>query len=256
MRGRFINNFFDYFELVFADTPALKREVYKIRYKVYCEELGYEDITQFNQPLERDAFDTHAQHLLIRHRRSGLCAGTARCVLPFDEFAHKQPLPSEVFCQTALNEQIITPIGLRRGDYSEVSRIAIRAEFRRRITLDQHGYLDHQSYNFTQEELKCFSHIATCLYFALAAYFAQQSSIQYLIAMMEPRLMKHLNRTGIYFQPAGDMIDYHGIRMPFIVYKDDLIANIKPLFRPFFDNVSQQVAAELNAAEPLALEIA
>lgn len=241
---------------MFADTPALKREVYKIRYQVYCEELAYEDSSQFKQPLERDAFDAHAQHLLIRHRRSGVYAGTARCVLPFDEFAHKQPLPSEVFCREALNEHIISPMGLRRGDYSEVSRIAIRAEFRRRLTVGHQHYQDHQAYHFHQQELKCFSHIATCLYFALAAYYTLQPSIQYLIAMMEPRLMKHLNRTGIYFQAAGDMIDYHGIRMPFIVYKDDLIANIKPLFRPFFDDVNQRVAAELSASEPLALEIA
>jgi N-acyl amino acid synthase of PEP-CTERM/exosortase system len=251
-----INNFFDHFELVLVSTADLKRDVYKVRYQVYCEELGYEDKTQFKQPLERDAFDKHAQHLLIRHRRSGLCAGTARCVLPFDEFEHKQPLPSEVFCQTALNQQIITPMGLRRGDYSEVSRIAIRADFRRRITFDQHGYLNHQAYNFTPDELKMFPHIATCLYFALASYFFQREAIQSLIAMMEPRLMKHLSRTGIYFQPAGQTINYHGLRQPFILYKDSLMNNIKPLFRQFFDSVFQQVKQDLRTEAPMALQLA
>lgn len=239
-----------------ATTPEQKRDVYKIRYQVYCEELAYEDKTQFKQPLERDCFDGHSHHFLIRHRRTGLAAGTARCVLPFDEFGHKQSLPSELFCRKALDENIITALGLRRGDYSEVSRIAIRAEFRRRITLDHQVYLDHQAYEFTQDELKSFSHIAICLYFALAAYFHLRSDIPALLAMMEPRLMKHLNRAGIYFQPAGILMDYHGIRQPFILYKEDLISNIKPLFKPFFDTVYQLMANELSIGEPLALEIA
>lgn len=239
-----------------ADTPSLKRDVYKIRYQVYCEELAYEDKSQFIQPLERDRFDSHSHHFLIRHRRTGLAAGTARCVLPFDEFNHKQPLPSEVFCQTALNDQVISPIGLKRGDYSEVSRIAIRAEFRRRLTIDHQVFLDHQSYQFTQDELKSFSHIATCLYFTLAAYYRLRDDIHAMIAMMEPRLMKHLNRTGIYFQPAGRLMDYHGVRQPFILYKEDLVSNIKPLFRPFFETIDELVTSELTTENQLALEIA
>ena len=251
-----INNFFDYFELVLAKTPAQKRDVYHIRYQVYCDELGYEDKSQFKQPLERDRFDGHSLHFLIRHRRTGLAAGTARCVLPFDEFGHKQSLPSEHFCQPALDSSIITNLGLRRGDYAEVSRVAIRAEFRRRITLDHQVYLDHQGYQFTSDELQSFSHIAICLYFALAAYYQQNQNIHAMIAMMEPRLMKHLNRPGIYFQPAGQLIDYHGVRQPFILHKDSLVTDIKPAFRPFFNSVCQLVTDELTEENQLALDIA
>lgn len=68
--------------------------------------------------------------------------------------------------------------------------------------------------------------------------------------------MKHLNRAGIYFQPAGQLIDYHGSRQAFILYKDNLLTNIKPQFRPFFDTVRTIIDAEVASDIPLALEIA
>lgn len=227
-----------------------------MRYQVYCDELGYEDKSQFLQPLERDRFDPHSQHFLIRHKRTGLAAGTARCVVPFDMFGHKQPLPSELFCRHALDPSVITAMGLRRGDYAEVSRIAIPAVFRRCIPVDHPMNLEQRVCHFSPEERVNFPHIATCLYFALAAFYQQCDAIQSMIAMMEPRLMKHLNRAGIYFQPAGQLIDYHGSRQAFILYKDDLLTNIKPLFKPFFESVRKIVDAELASETPLALEIA
>lgn len=251
-----ITDFFNHFDLVLATTPEQKRDVYHIRYQVYCDELGFEDKRQFKQPFERDGFDEHAHHFLIRHKRTGMAAGTARCVLPFDDFGHKKPLPSERFCQHALDQQQITSLGLRRGDYAEVSRIAIRAEFRRRITLDHQQYTDHQRFSFTQDELKSFSHIATALYFALASYYLLRDDIKTMIAMMEPRLMKHLNRAGIHFQPAGELTEYHGLRQPFVLNKADLMQTIKPLFRPFFHQIDCFIRREMMDIDTLARHIA
>ena len=33
----------EYFQVILADTDALKKEVYHIRYRVYCSELGWKE---------------------------------------------------------------------------------------------------------------------------------------------------------------------------------------------------------------------
>ena len=39
--------FHDYFEIVPATTEALKTEVYRLRYQVYCLETGFENPADF-----------------------------------------------------------------------------------------------------------------------------------------------------------------------------------------------------------------
>ncbi|MFN3920736.1 MAG: GNAT family N-acyltransferase, partial [Methylohalobius sp.] len=82
--------FYEYFKLVHATTEALKREVYKLRFQVYCLETGFErkeDCQVFYENgqevyLETDSYDCRSDHYLIRHNRSGLYAATVRLVLP------------------------------------------------------------------------------------------------------------------------------------------------------------------------------
>ncbi|RMF21544.1 MAG: PEP-CTERM/exosortase system-associated acyltransferase, partial [Cyanobacteria bacterium J083] len=84
-----------YFELVMADTPELKREVYSIRYRVYCEELSYESTDKFPDGLEKDAYDDHSIHYLLKHRPSGLYAGCVRIVLPTVKEDYQPIFPSQ-----------------------------------------------------------------------------------------------------------------------------------------------------------------
>lgn len=251
-----IANFFDYFELIAADTPRLKREAYAIRYQVYCEEFGYEDKAAFQHGLERDDFDHHAWHFLIRHKATGIFAGTARCVLPYDQFNAKRPLPAEKHCPTALNPAVVTAMGLKRGDYAEVSRLAVRRDFRCPQWMDEHLNLNHQLYSPKPGEAKSFACISACLYFALVAFFQHQSNLQALIAMMEPALMKLLQRTGFQVKSAGNLVDYHGRRKPCILRRIDLTDSICPCYQPFVRLVTEEVARSLNKQACYALEIA
>ena len=61
------------FRQVFELTPALdeasRNEVYRIRHDVYCRDLGWEPIREDGQ--EKDEFDRHSFHCLLRRRGSG-----------------------------------------------------------------------------------------------------------------------------------------------------------------------------------------
>ena len=69
-----ITQFSQHFRLLPANTPELLREVYRMRYEVYCLEMGFERPEQFPDGLERDDYDRRARHCLLQHRATGLYA--------------------------------------------------------------------------------------------------------------------------------------------------------------------------------------
>ena len=66
----------NYFELVPAVSEILRDEVYRIRHQVYCEELAFEP--QRPDRREKDVYDAHSLHLLIRTVQTGNFAGCVR----------------------------------------------------------------------------------------------------------------------------------------------------------------------------------
>ena len=63
--------FEEYFQIVLADTPALRDTVFRLRYQIYCMETGFERPEDFPDGLEKDAFDGRAVHSLLQHKASG-----------------------------------------------------------------------------------------------------------------------------------------------------------------------------------------
>ncbi len=74
--------FDDQYEVIVADTPIARHIHHRIRYEVYCLEHGYEDPAQYPDQEERDAWDDHAVHFLVRHRASGEWIAAMRLIRP------------------------------------------------------------------------------------------------------------------------------------------------------------------------------
>ena len=56
MGTNIIDVFNEYFDMVPAVSDELKKEVYKLRYQVYCIEAGFEDPEQYPDKMEFDAW--------------------------------------------------------------------------------------------------------------------------------------------------------------------------------------------------------
>ncbi|MDP4536347.1 PEP-CTERM/exosortase system-associated acyltransferase [Alkalimonas collagenimarina] len=236
-------HFFQYFDVLIANSLELKQEAYAIRYQVYCEELGFEDKTFFIRQLELDDFDLHSVHFLIRHKASGQFAGTVRLILPRDPILHSdQLLPIEHYCKTILHPST-EHLYLSARRCAEVSRLAVRAEFRRR---PDEQYKTHVSVIPQEWDPRCFPFISVGLYLSIAAYFVESTELESVMALMEPRLARHLSRVGIYFNQVGSVIDFNGQRAPFVVEKASLIANLKDDIRVLFEHIRQGVQCSLN----------
>jgi N-acyl amino acid synthase of PEP-CTERM/exosortase system len=222
-----INQFFRHFRVVPAETIALLREAYRIRYEVYCRELGYERAEAHPDGMESDEHDRHSRHCLLQHRASGKFAGCVRLILQDPENPDAL-FPFESNCGHSLNRDIIDPARLPRDSFGEVSRLTVTAAFRRRAgeKHDPHGDVATRP-SAAGADRRGFSHIAVGLYLAGAA-LGLRCGLSGVFVMMEPRLARHLQHYDIHFTPVGEIVDYHGRRGPFYISREHLLERLSP----------------------------
>ena len=64
----------------------LLNEVYKLRYKVYCDEWRFEKPEDHPGGMERDDYDSHSLHFYAHAHNSDVLIGTARIILASARF--------------------------------------------------------------------------------------------------------------------------------------------------------------------------
>lgn len=229
------SHFSTYLTPLVAVDEELRREVFKIRHNVYCEELKFEPPK--DDQMEIDFFDAFSMHCLIQHVSSKHFAGTVRIVRPTEP---DQCLPIEKYCLDSITDDVLSPANYDRKDICEVSRLAVPKEFRRR-QMDNFdgaavGVINQQTYSET--ELRCFPFIAVGLYFAAAA-LALEQGIKHAYVMMEPRLARSMNFVGIKFQQIGPVVDYHGRRAPYYINQSLLEKSLTPSFAKMLKDIRQ-----------------
>jgi N-acyl amino acid synthase of PEP-CTERM/exosortase system len=240
-----ISVFNEYFELVHADTNALRRQVYLLRYQVYVLETGFEreaDCTCVEEAgqgricWEEDAFDARSDHYLVRHRRTGVYAATARLILP-DPRNVFAPFPIETHCR--LERPVVD--GAERAHLGEISRFAVSKVFKRRIgeagTLA--GVAKNVDMYFEDDERRALPHISLGL-FAAILRMAHDHGITQCYAVMEPALLRLLGRFGILFHRIGPDVDYHGKRTPCLGTAAELLPNIRRVCPPVWDLITNR----------------
>jgi N-acyl-L-homoserine lactone synthetase len=192
-----------------ADTPEQVIEAQRLRYKVYCEERGYEP---GSNGLEQDEFDATSCHVLVRGLNSGIVFGTVRVVLASRVAGHDS-FPMQRVCE----RYVLAP--LPASATAEISRFA--------LTRDRCG-LDPSA--------------ATLMRLFLMRGIVQisgQNGLTHWCAMMESSLLRMLRATSIHFQAVGPTVEHHGTRQPAITAIGSMLDRIR-LERPqawsFFTN--------------------
>ncbi|HYW75865.1 MAG TPA: PEP-CTERM/exosortase system-associated acyltransferase [Gammaproteobacteria bacterium] len=208
-----------YFELLEADTPELRDEVFRLRYQVYCLETGFEDKEQFPDGRERDPFDSLARYALVRRRGSNVAVATVRLVgadLSREDtvFPLEQPYPG------LLAARGFGPDKLPRGTTAEISRFAISRQFKRRVgepgTLagvseaNVDGGVDPRA---CPSDRRAEPFIIMGLFKAIFR-LSIENGYTHWVAAMEPALLRLLSRFGIKFVRIGAPITFHGTRQP------------------------------------------
>jgi N-acyl amino acid synthase of PEP-CTERM/exosortase system len=216
---RLVDTYNAMFETVAATTPELLREVYRLRYQVYCVENSFEDPADNPDGLEIDPYDNHSIHALLLHKASGMPAGTVRLVLPRPGETSGS-LPLHAVCRDPLLTQ---PDFLPIESTAEFSRFAVSKEFRRRLGDKLYGRALPAE---EADQRRIVPHITLGL-MAGALQMTQGRGIDHVCAVMEPALLRLLTRLGIRFKPLGEMVEHHGRRQPCYTQVDQLFATIE-----------------------------
>lgn len=215
-----------YFKLVDPNTPDLMKQVYRLRYHVYCLETGFEKPEDYPDEMERDGYDRHSVHYLIEHRETGAYAATTRLILA-DPVDVERPFPIEVHSQIDGRTDVLQSVP--RTKIAEVSRFCVSKDFKRRV--GEQGTLaglpsDMSQHQWREEERRTFPLITLALFTCMIRMTVQQD-LTHWYAVMEPALIRYLKHLGMNFIPIGPAADYHGQRIPCVIRVQDLIDGVK-----------------------------
>lgn len=233
-------NFDRYFSVSLVENDKQLRQAQRIRFRVYCEEFGYEDPNASPEGLEIDDYDSQSLHALVIHRKTGFPAGCVRMV-PTAPSAPDEPLPFERYCGESVDQTFVEGLHLDRATVCEISRLAVDGAFRRR------GPKEHQSrfgqieqIDFSREEQRVLPLIAVSAYLAATA-ITDHTGHTNVFAMMEPFLPRLMARSGIHFQRAGTDVEYHGTRAPYFITTGAALETMNEHLRDLYEVIRDQL---------------
>ncbi|TPH17768.1 PEP-CTERM/exosortase system-associated acyltransferase [Litorilituus lipolyticus] len=236
------DHFTQFLQPQIATSEELRSEVFKIRHNVYCEELAFEDIREDGE--EKDEFDEQSIFSLIKHKPSNTFTSCVRLV---KSGGPDQLLPIEKYCMSSITNANLSPERFNRAEIAEISRLAVKSDFRRRqadkFKGSGTGVISETSYSET--ELRCFPFIAIGLYMA-AATMGMNTGIRHVYVMMEPRLARSMKFIGITFQQLGAPVEYHGLRAPYYISPDIFMSNLSPGFKSLYQTIELDICQQLE----------
>ncbi len=201
-----------------SHNDPLLEEVYKLRYKVYCDEWGFERPEDHPGGIERDEFDAHSVHFAAIRKEDQKLIGTTRIILQSES-----GFPIEEHC--CINEDILKS---DKALWGEISRLAVSKEFRKRAGDDSiYKHEDPQTNNVNnpfKEKRKNENQIVIGLYRCIY-HESLERGLTHLYAVMAKGLFLLLNRIGICFIQVGPGIEYHGLRTPYICCIQEIMDN-------------------------------
>ena len=210
-------------ELLFRKvaTDEERQEVFRLRYKVYCEEWGFEKPEDHPGWIEKDEFDARSVHFVAKVNKDGdeRIIGTVRIILPSDK-----GFPIEKHCRITSDLS-----GIDRKKIGEISRLAISKDYRKR--LDDAYYENKDLSNVVSvpaaniERRRSRQAIVCGLYRSIYIESKEQG-LTHWYAVMTMGLYTLLKRIDIVLKPIGPEVDYHGFRTPYIASIAEIEQNV------------------------------
>lgn len=195
--------FDDQFEVVLADDEYSRSIHYQIRYQVYCLDEGFEDHALFSNEEEKDQWDDHSVHFLVRSRQTGEWVAAMRMVIP-----ESGNLPIEQVCNI---DPIVMP-SFPEKKIAEISRMCIVDSHRRKQLA---GRLQAMPEGKVAGGRVHRSIIMKGLLRAAAAY-SQDHEIPFWYFLTTPALARVISRLNIQLIKVGSAYEHKGTRYPFL----------------------------------------
>lgn len=213
--------FDDYFDVYLADTAEGREEHYKLRYQVYCEEMGFEDKNIFSSEQEKDRWDDNAVHFVVRHKETKQWVGAMRMV-----FKQDGALPLQEHCSLNTRHE-------PKSIDIEISRLCLVKEIRRRKTdeeppLGLNSNTDAATRGKNVTDLFNRRQINVSLIWGLfraASIYSEENGIDNWYFLSTKALARIIGREGFKMSQVGDVCYHRGERYPFKIDLNEILNN-------------------------------
>lgn len=202
------------------------KEIFKLRYEVYCVERHFLEASECPEGLETDDYDDCAIHFAAYTLDDNII-GTVRLVQPHPG----QEYPFESHC--APFPEFTAP---DRETAAEVSRLVVRKTFRRRRGDSMEGISKDfvekgstksiQPRSTVRRDKRGNSPLLLLGMYREMYRYSRQNGIRYWYAAMERSLARSLGKMGFKFVPIGPQVDYYGPVTPHMADLDELIERL------------------------------
>ena len=222
-----------------ANTLLLQEESYRLRYQVYVEEFGFEPAENFPDGLERDRYDEHAIHSLLRFRQGKCVAGSSRIILSSPDKSPNYHLPFESLAASHLDVQKVDSLLTNRECIGEISRLTMRSCFRQKRCI-KHGAI-RASKNQRCDSSLCnghqdLPHATLCLYLTTIA-LAINAGLDGVFGLMEPRFARTFSILGIQFEQVSRPFQYRGTRAVYYFSRERFYQTLNPRLSELLDAI-------------------
>lgn len=205
-----------------VDSDELLKEIYRVRYEVFCEECGFLPTSDYPDGLEIDKFDEHSIHFAAF--ADDRVIGTSRLVKS-SEFGY----PLTEHCAQVYPYDATLPT----GTLVEVSRLALRRTFRRRkedgiyavesyLTKSQGGILAENPEDRSEQERKRQRPVVILGLYKAMYQETKRINNTHWYAAMEKKLWHALQQFHFTFQEIGPECDYYGPVTPYLGFINNL----------------------------------
>lgn len=213
-------------------------DIYRLRYKVYCNEWGFEKPENHPDGLITDIYDKNAVHFAARDDTNRLVGAIMLIVDSPEGF------PVEKYCELDIDKDKIP-----RNRTAEISRLSIHRDYRRREedkyiygpdeerrsigsfnyhnnytggrtyfrrSEDRYRHKGARRMNDLPSERRRRHEVLISLYKAVYQE-SKQRGLSHWYSIMTKGIVMLLGKFGLKFEEIGDPVDYHGIRTPYLV---------------------------------------
>lgn len=197
--------FDEQFEVILADDAYSRSLHYQIRYQVYCLEEGFENQESFSNKEEKDQWDDHSVHFLVRSRQTDEWVAAMRMVIP-----ESGSLPIEQVCDI---DPIVMP-SFPEKQIAEISRMCIVDSYRRKQLADENGA--HPVPDDKASGARVHKSIIMKGLLRAAVRYSEDHNIPFWYFLTTPALARVVNRLNVQLIKVGEAYEHRGTRYPFL----------------------------------------
>jgi N-acyl amino acid synthase of PEP-CTERM/exosortase system len=227
-----------FFRETLLDNTCDLNQSFRLRYRVYCEEMQFLPAEAYPDGLETDSYDSKSLHF-GSFNTQGVIVGAVRLV----HGDSIRDLPMQSHCPLYPHEQACLD---RFSDFVEISRLVVSRDYRRRAGDGQYGLVGAAAANRDASPVTPLERRSntppTVVRLYRAMYHAlKRRGIDHVVASMEWTLYRTARALRIPFREIGPESDYYGPVRPFYLRLEELDVQLNAmnpgLLQYFNDNL-------------------